>query len=194
MSKTLDYYDKNAASFSLSTQNVDFTYTQDLFLSYLNDHSLLLDLGCGSGRDTKYFLNQGYCVEASDGSMEMCKIASLYAGIEVKHQLFHELDQENYYDGIWACSSILHLTKDELLVVLGKICKALKRNGYFYTSFKYGSFEGYRKGRYFIDLTEASFLKIIEPYEFQIIQIWVSEDVRKGREEEKWLNIILQKQ
>ncbi|MBO3282402.1 class I SAM-dependent methyltransferase, partial [Intestinimonas butyriciproducens] len=72
------------------------------------------DFGCGSGRDTKYFLNRGFQTEATDGSAELVKIASEYTGIQVKQMLFQELDENNIYDGIWACSSILHLTRGEL--------------------------------------------------------------------------------
>lgn len=56
--------------------------------------------------------------------------------------LFQELDAVNEYNGIWACSSILHLPKKELRSVLQKMCIALKDNGMIYTSFKYGNFEG----------------------------------------------------
>ena len=69
-------------------------------------HADILDFGCGSGRDTKYFLEQGYNVDAVDGSKELCKLASEYTGIKVKHMLFRELAEVDRYDGIWACSSI----------------------------------------------------------------------------------------
>ncbi len=49
-----------------------------------------MDCGCGSGRDTKYFLEKGYEVTAIDGSEELCKKASVYTGIEVRHMLFQE--------------------------------------------------------------------------------------------------------
>lgn len=36
----------------------------------------MLDFGCGSGRDTKYFLTRGCQVDAIDGSLGLCKPAS----------------------------------------------------------------------------------------------------------------------
>lgn len=36
----------------------------------------IIDLGCGSGRDSKAFINKGYKVTAVDGSKELAKIAS----------------------------------------------------------------------------------------------------------------------
>ena len=128
-------------------------YVQNRFLAKLHKGAFILDFGCGSGRDTKYFLENGFAVEAMDGSGELCKIAREYTGIEVKHMLFQELQKIEKYDAVWACSSILHLPYAELVAVMKKIVLALKEKGVFYTSFKYGSFEGMRNGRYFIDLT-----------------------------------------
>ena len=101
---------------------VDFTVVQERFAKMLPTGSRILDFGCGSGRDTKYFLEKGYRVEATDGSSELCKLASDFTGIEVKEMLFQELDTRGKYEGIWACSSILHLSKKELLPVIRKMC------------------------------------------------------------------------
>ena len=68
MDKTLNYYNENAQSFASGTVSVEFTEIQDKFLQKLNPGAYILDFGCGAGRDTKYFLDQGYLVEAIDGS------------------------------------------------------------------------------------------------------------------------------
>ena len=194
MDKTIEYYNQNADMFAQGTRLVDFTVVQERFAKMLPADSRILDFGCGSGRDTKYFLEKGYRVEATDGSSELCKLASAFAGIEVKEMLFQDLDASGKYEGIWACSSILHLSKKELLPVIRKMCDALKDNGVIYTSFKYGDFEGERNGRYFTDFTEDTFdkfMKVIQ--ELTIEEEWITSDVRPGRGEEKWLNLILRK-
>lgn len=194
MDNTIDYYNKNAEQFVQGTLSVDFTATQERFLSKLSVGTCILDFGCGSGRDTKYFLDKGYQVETTDGSAELCKLASEYTGICVKQMLFEELDEYEKYDGIWACSSILHLDKRVLKDVLKKMAAALKTNGVVYTSFKYGDFEGERNGRYFVDFTTETFGKYMkEVPELQIEEYWITSDVRPGRGEEKWLNLILRK-
>lgn len=193
-STTLNYYNQNADSFIQGTVSVDFSQVQDKFLERLNEGDYILDFGCGSGRDTKYFLKKGMVVDAIDGSVNLCKLASEYTGIKVQNILFQELDEQEKYDGIWACSSILHLPKEELSVVLDKMIAALKKNGIIYTSFKYGDFEGERNGRYFIDFTVESFKEFIENVaDVEIVEYWITGDVRQGRGEERWLNIILQK-
>lgn len=100
----------------------------------------------------------------------------------------------NQYDGIWACSSILHLPKKELKMVFHKMVTALDTNGIIYTSFKYGTFEGERNGRFFTDFTPDTFSDFIKDVEqIQIEEEWLTDDVRPGREKEKWLNLILKK-
>ena len=191
--KTLDYYNQNAESFIQGTVSVDFKQTQDKFLQSLTGKTIL-DFGCGSGRDTKYFIESGYAVTAIDGSEELCKSASAYTGIQVKHMLFQDLDEVDCYDGIWACSSILHLPKEELKIVTQKMSRALKPNGIIYTSFKYGNFEGERNGRYFTDFTLDVFKDFISDVkDIAIEEYWITGDVRHGREDEKWLNLILRK-
>lgn len=191
--KTIDYYNQNADSFVQGTVSVDFKETQDKFLQLLTGKTIL-DFGCGSGRDTKYFLESGFDVTATDGSEELCKSASVYTGIHVEHMLFQDLDEVDCYDGIWACSSILHLPKDELRKVIRKMTRALKSNGIIYTSFKYGNFEGERNGRFFTDFTLELFKDFISDVKDIVIEeYWITRDVRPGREDEKWLNLILRK-
>ena len=132
---TIDYYNKNYYVFVESTQNVDFSDIQNMFMDLLPKEADILDFGCGSGRDAKCFLEHGYHVEAIDGSTELCRLASIYTGIEVRHMLFQELNEREKYDGIWACASILHLNKAELSGVFEKMSRALKKTGIIYTSF-----------------------------------------------------------
>ena len=70
--------------FAQGTRLVDFTIVQERFRKMLPVGSRILDFGCGSGRDTKYFLKRNYNVTAIDGSEEICKEASKYTGIKVK--------------------------------------------------------------------------------------------------------------
>jgi SAM-dependent methyltransferase len=192
MTSTIDYYDKNAWEYSQNTVCVDFSATQERFLRYMPPHAKILDFGCGSGRDTKYFLEKGYDVDAVDGSREFCRLASAYTGIAVRQMLFQDLAVTNEYDGIWACASILHLHWDDLISVLHKMAAALKDTGVIYTSFKYGTFSGERQGRYFTDFNEDRLTETLTLVpELQCREFWISSDVRPNRSEEKWMNIIL---
>ena len=188
---TLQYYENHAMEFISGTIVADMSDARSRFMNQLQPGAYILDLGCGSGRDVKAFLDAGYQVDAVDGSSELCRIASEYTGIPVRQMLFQELDSVETYDSIWACASILHLPTEELEVVLHRIQRALKPRGILYTSFKYGSFEGLRNGRYFTDFTEeilTAFWSEIKG--LCIIDTWITGDVRPGREEERWINLL----
>ena len=192
--KTIEYYNENAKQFVDTTVNVEFHHMQNRFLEKLQDGAYILDFGCGSGRDTKYFLEQDYRVDAIDGSAELCKLASELTGIEVKHMYFQELSEVEKYDGIWACSSILHLTLNDLEDVMKRMTHAVKSHGIIYTSFKYGTFSAERNGRYFTDMTENTCEELLQKIPgLAVEEQWITSDVRPGRGEEKWLNLILRK-
>ena len=191
---TLAYYDENATAFASSTANVEFSETQRRFEELLSPGARILDFGCGSGRDAKHFLDAGFDVTATDGSAELCRLADQRIGRPVRHELFQDLAETDAYDGIWACSSILHLPKAELANVFGKMLAALKPGGIIYTSFKLGTFEGMRNGRHFTDFTEATFREFLAGIPgLRIQQAWTTRDVRPGRENEQWLNLLLAK-
>ena len=194
MVNTIDHYNRNAQNFIDGTVSVDFTQIQNIFLELLPKDARILDFGCGSGRDTKYFLDRGYQVDAMDGSVELCRVASEYTGIHVKHMFFQELTEVEKYDGIWACASILHVKKAELPDIIRKMSLATKENGIIYVSFKYGDYEGERNGRYFTDMTEISMKELLDDFpELEVEKQWITGDVRAGRGDERWLNMILRK-
>ena len=194
MDKTLEYYNSIAKEYIKSTIDANVSDLYIRFLKYLPSEANILDLGCGSGRDSKFFIEKGYSVTAIDGSKEICKLTKKTIGQDVICMKFNEIDYVNEFDGVWACASILHVSTKDLASILSKISKALKVNGYLFACFKYGEFEGERNGRYFTYLTKdrlANLLTNIE--ELQIIETFITQDVRAGRENEKWLNVIIRK-
>ena len=191
--KTIEYYNTRTSDFFNSTVSADVTDLYERFLKCVPSGGRILDFGCGSGRDTKEFLSKGYMVEAIDGSLELCRMASEYTGIQVKQMDFFDLDAEETYDGIWACASILHVERDRLPELLGILRKALTANGVLYMSFKYGDFAGMRDERYFTDMNEELVEQLLKSSRgWKVVDIWKSKDVRSDKKKD-WLNILLQK-
>ncbi|MGL4762220.1 MAG: class I SAM-dependent methyltransferase [Sarcina sp.] len=192
--KTLNYYNENADLFKNDTVNVEFEEKRNILLKYLSIGDDILDLGCGAGRDAKAFIDMGYKVVAVDGSEELCKIASDYIGENVICKKFNDLEYRNEFDGIWACASLLHIEHSKLEEVFKRVTEAIRVRGYFYASFKYGDFEGYRNERYFTDFTEDKFSEFIKKISgIKVLEYKVTSDARVSRANEKWLNIIMQK-
>lgn len=187
--KTIGYYDANAAGFVADTDSVEFGALQLEFARRLPQGGRILDLGCGSGRDSLAFLKAGFEVDAVDGSAQMALAASALIGLPVAHALFNDYEPKGPYDGIWACSSLLHVPAAELAGIIAKYAHALTPGGAFYLSFKLGSHDGMRNGRWFTDLDEPAFRALIAKVpELEIDRIDVTRDVRPGRADEKWLN------
>lgn len=194
MKHTLDYYDINALEFFESTSKVDIESLYQPFLRYLPAHAFILDLGCGSGRDTLAFKNKGYQVTAIDYSKELVDKARCLTGIDVRFESFYELSELNQYDGVWACASLLHCERKRLPEVLEKILKALKVNGICYISFKYGEEDRYKDGRQFTDMNESQAQNLLKKFDnILLLQQWITIDKRPDHNED-WLNIVFQKQ
>ncbi len=194
MDPTIKYYDENAITFFENTKDADMKRVYELFLKYLPLGAKILDLGCGSGRDTKYFLQKGYDVVAVDGSIEMVKLSTEFTGKQTLHLTFDEINFNEEFDGVWACASLLHVPRNKIDSIFKKIYLALKKSGVFYPSYKYGNKEEIRNGRFFNNYDKKSFNELLKnhPY-FSILEMKITFDVRKGRENEKWLNVVLRK-
>ena len=192
---TLDYYNKNSEEYFNSTLNVNMTNTYKAFLKLVPKGGKILDLGCGSGRDSMNFMKLGYEVTAVDGSKELAKKASALLGKEVIVSTFEELELKEKFHGIWACASLLHIKREDLKIVLNNLYNNLEDNGVFYMSFKYGEKEYVDdKNRYFNCFTDESIIGFInENTKFNILDLYITEDKLGRVNEVKWVNLICNK-
>ncbi len=193
---TLEYYNKNAKLYCEQTLIGNLQENYDKFEKHLSPNAYILDFGCGSGRDSKYFIENGYKVKAIDGSEEMCKLASQYINQEVKCMKFEELNDINIYDGIWACSSILHEEKENLQNILTKMINALKVNGVIYTSFKIGTGHEIKEGKYYNYLTKDEMVQILNKISNNVKLIDYFETLpstKRNAQNTIWGNFIIKK-
>ena len=192
---TLDYYNKNSEEYFNSTLNVDMTNTYKAFLKLLPKGGKILDLGCGSGRDSMNFMKLGYEVTSVDGAKKLAKRASVLLGKEVIVSTFEELELKEKFHGIWACASLLHIKREDLKIVLNNLYNNLEDNGVFYMSFKYGEKEYVDdKNRYFNCFTDESIIGFInENTKFNILDLYITEDKLGRVNEVKWVNLICNK-
>lgn len=186
--QTLTYYQEHGEEFIERTQKIDFGFLQKRFLNYVPTSARILDFGCGSGRDALFFASQGYDVSALDATPFF--VERLQAmGIKARCLLFEEFADEEAWEGIWACASLLHLSYPELDSILVALYKALVPQGILYCSFKKGDFEGIRQGRYFLDVTLSGLIPHLQAVGFEILEAFESEDARK-EVQRPWINVI----
>lgn len=189
-----EYYNKNATEFFEKTVDLDLQQYLDRFLEFIPEGGSILDLGCGSGRDSAYFISLGYDVTALDGSEEMCSLASVHIGQEVLHMSFSEMDFDDVFDGVWANASLLHVPKSEMEGILSKIIRSLKPEGVLYMTFRYGDFEGAEEERYFTDYRTRELKELVAGFEeLELIDIKKYEDVRPDMDRE-WIHALVRKQ
>lgn len=150
MNKTLSYYNQNASTYFERTINIPLGLAYPYLTSRVPAGGSILDLGSGSGRDSRYFIDAGYKVTSVDGSWALAAVAKERLNVDVKVMMFEDLDSVSIFDGVWASSSLLHLNDSCLARVLSNIERSLKPGGFFYASFKFGDGEiTDALGRYF---------------------------------------------
>ena len=192
--KTIDFYNKNAENYCSKTIGIDLTQIYEKFLKYIPKQGAILDLGCGSGRDSLNFLNNGFDVTSMDASIEMVKLSSKLINQKTIHRKIEDIDFKDKFDGIWACASLLHINKNATVDVYNKLLSALKIEGILYASYKYGTNTMVKEGRYFNNYDENSFSEMIKNIQsLEQIEFWTTLDLRQEGNNQKWLNILLKR-
>ena len=146
---SIEYYDQNTTQFVNATIDADMTNVYAEFEKYIDLGGTILDLGCGSGRDSLYFYDKGYKVVAVDPSTAMCSETRKRVPIEVFLMRAEDIGFIEKFDAVWACASLIHVARENMRATVSKIIQALKCGGIFYSSWKYGHGEQVRQGRYF---------------------------------------------
>lgn len=191
---SVNYYEKYADDFVASTINADVSKLYEEFENNLKPGCRIMDLGCGSGRDSRYFAGKGYEVVAVDPSLAMCVKTNEIAEVITYNLKAEELFFEDEFDAVWACASLLHVARPDQVSALRMICRSLRKNGILYCSWKYGHQDRSDRGRSFTDFDEGELYRTLAYVpKLKLIKSWVTMDARPDRQEQKWLNALLRK-
>ncbi len=131
-----DWYSTHAAAFCARTFVIDMEDARARFLRHVPAGGHILDVGCGSGRDSKRFAELGYAVDARDRSREIADEAARRTGLAVRAEDVLEMDDRDAFDGIWASAMLIHLDDAQFDEALRRLARALRPGGALYISLK----------------------------------------------------------
>lgn len=168
--------------------------TCNRFLKYVKPCGKIIDIGAGSGRDIKYFLDKGFAAEGIDASSELCRLAKTYSGAVVRCISIEEWKPLILYDGLWANASLVHLSLAEIEKFICRLPMILTERGVAYMSFKTGIVTGYdEKGRMLTDVSLDTVQQIVaKSTAISMIESWITED-KLNRDDFEWINVILRR-
>lgn len=197
LERTLRYYNdaRNARAYAERSASADLSAELARFTACLRAGAFVVDLGCGPGRDLEYFAKRGFVVLGVDPSERMCDLARRRTGLPVlcddARHMRAALPERA--DGVWACASLLHVPRDQLLDTLRELALSLLPGGVLYASFKHGRHEGVDAlGRHetCMDAQLAGDL-LQRAWWFRTLdEPWVTGDA-EGRAGVEWFNLLL---
>ena len=193
--QTRDYYERNAERYFKATRDADLSVLYNRFTRWLPKGARILDAGSGSGRDTFAFLRRGYAVSAFDSSPALCELSTRLTGVRTRVLRFQELEDEEEYDGIWACAALLHVPEAELPNAIARLIRALKSGGVMYMSFKHGPGEHVTEdGRFFTDMTDSRLRRVLRAFPgVKLEEFWITTGEGQFQGQGEWLNALVSK-
>jgi len=180
--QTIAAYDAAAQRYQQRWGGHALTASLDRFGALLPANALLLDVGCGGGRDSAALAARGFRVVGLDRSPGMLAVAR--AHVPPGSLLLADMRQlplvPGVFNGVWAAATLLHLRRTEIPAALGRFCRVLRRGGVLYLSVKEGHGAGWsthdpdvvRAPRFYTYLTLAELRGWLQESGCSIRQFW----------------------
>lgn len=185
------FYEDHAVEYFSWTFGAQTQFVLDRFLSHLPAKASILDAGCGSGRDLKFFLSRGHCALGIDASTALVQMAAEYSGAPCEVARIESISHEERFDGIWACASLLHLPRDVFRPALRCLNRALKRGGKLFMAVQEGQGEAILPdGRLYVYYSEDDIRKSLDAAGLAVDELWTSQNSAEAVHQPVWINVI----
>lgn len=141
------------------------------FARNFEKNTLILDVGCGFGRDLKVFEDLGLACIGLDFSKEMLKrsVVKNVVNADATNMPF----KANMFGGVWCCSTAKHLASSDLSKCFEEAKRVLKPNGLFWIGLDEGTGEKTeRKGDMEVTFSRYSnFEETLKDHNFKIVDV-----------------------
>lgn len=185
------FYEVHAVDYFSWTFGAQTQLILDRFLSHLPAKASILDAGCGSGRDLKYFLSRGHCALGIDASTALVQMAAEYSGAPCEVARIESISHEERFDGIWACASLLHLPREAFPPALRCLNRALKRGGTLFMAVQQGQGEAILPdGRLYVYYSEDDMRTSLEAAGWAVDELWTTRNSAEAVHQPVWINVI----
>ena len=191
VSSTDRFYEDHAVEYFSGTSGAQTQFVLDRFLSHLPANAAILDAGCGSGRDLKYFHSRGHCALGIDASTALVQMAAEYSGAPCEVVRIERISYEERFDGVWACASLLHLPRDAFRPALRSLNRALKRGGTLFMAVQEGQGEAILPdGRLYVYYSEDDIRTSLDAAGLAVNELWTTRNSAEAVHQPVWINVI----
>lgn len=196
---TIQSYDLIASEYR-KTRDLSMWQEEFDFFRTLIKGKKVIDIGCGSARDGRLFVDRGFKYTGVDGSTKMLEQARDFVPeAEFLHLRFDQLDQiQNTFDGFWSAAALMHMPKSEFPSILKTMYDLLTPQGVGFITVpeKVNISETIKKKvklgiyteRIFSYYSQSELASILEQAGFSIVKTHI-----RPYPEENWLEFFVQK-
>lgn len=134
-----DFYQDNYLVYHRCTFNIDPSSFLKPLINRLRHGALILDVGCGSGRDMLWLAQQGFNVIGLDRSSQLAKLAKANSSAPIIVADFEVFDFSRFsVDAVILIGALVHLSPDRFSAAFQNIASAVKKGGYTLLTLKEG--------------------------------------------------------
>lgn len=190
--RTRQTYDKYSAEYAARFWNASVERAWDVFSALMPPEALVLDLGCGAGRDVKTLGRRGCRVIGVDLSIGLLREAqNRLPGDFIQGDMRFIPFSTAQFDGVWMCASLLHIPRQQAPPVLKHVRRVMGWGSVLYIAIKQGEGESWQETEgplFFTYFQPDEISKIVQDSGLFIELIW-----NEKAQGNNWINIIARK-